>query len=476
MAETVDCEILIIGSGPSGATAASMLAAAGHDVLLAEEGAHHAIESAPSYTRAEMDQKYRNGGLNTTFGKSSVTYIEGRCVGGASEINAALWHRPLPRVLRAWALKNQIDDFSQDTLEEHFTILERDLSVSTRPDGLSPASDVLEAGAEMLGWKSTEIPRCWKYEKHPDGTWSGRRQSMSETLIPRALNAGCRLSPGTRIDRLTITDGRATEAVGTRDGAPVRIRFQRVIVCAGAVQTPLILRRSGIRERIGDSLQMHPMIRIAARFPDEVNDPVWGVPVRQVEEFKPHLTLGCSHSSIPHLSMWLGGAMRQAELLSQWRRLAVFYVAAVGQGTGKIRNLPVFHQPLIQYDLNDADLALLGEGLYRLGQLLFAAGAVELFSPIEGDRRPIRDLQSLRRIRSGLPHGKLSISTIHLFSSCPMGEDRRTCAVDSYGRLHDHDNVYVFDASILPASPGVNPQSVIMAVARRNAAKLIAEL
>ncbi len=335
---------------------------------------------------------------------------------------------------------------------------------------------MLRSGAESLGWRSSEIPRCWKYTQAADGTWQGRRQSMTETMIPRALAAGCRLLPGTRALRLVIRAGEATAAVCRQGNKKLTVTFKRVILCAGAVQTPLLLRRSGVRDNIGDSLRMHPMIRLAARFREEINDPVWGVPVQQVEDFKPDLTLGCSHSSLPHISMWLGtGVLGQQRLLAEWRHLAVFYVAAVGQGTGRIRNLPLVNEPLIQYALQDADFALMGEGLYRLGELLLAAGATEIYSPIEG-APPLHGLSEFRDIRLSLPHDRISVSTIHLFSSCPMGEDRRRCAVDSFGRLHGYRNIHLHDASILPTSPGVNPQGTIMAIARRNTARLIAEL
>ena len=276
--------------------------------------------------------------------------------------------------------------------------------------------------------------------------------------------------------KLIVKNGTATAAVCQQGKKKLTVRFQRVILCAGAVQTPLLLRRSGIRDRIGDTLRMHPMIRLAARFPEEINDPEWGVPVQQVEEFKPDLTLGCSHSSLPHISMWLGnGVLGQRRLLEEWRHLAVFYVAAVGQGTGRIRNLPVLHEPLIKYELLDADFALMGEGLYRLGELLLAAGATEIYSPVEG-APSMRRLSEFGDIRLKLPHDKISVSTIHLFSSCPMGEDQRRCAVDSYGNLHGYRNIHLHDASILPTSPGVNPQGTIMAIARRNTTRLLAEL
>ena len=93
-AKKIEAEVLVVGSGPGGAMAATLLAEAGFDVLLLEEGKNLSLNSAPAYSFEEMRQKYRGGGLTTTLGKSTVTYVEGRCVGGGSEINLGLYHRP----------------------------------------------------------------------------------------------------------------------------------------------------------------------------------------------------------------------------------------------------------------------------------------------------------------------------------------------------------------------------------------------
>jgi choline dehydrogenase-like flavoprotein len=66
--------------------------------------------------------------------------------------------------------------------------------------------------------------------------------------------------------------------------------------------------------------------------------------------------------------------------------------------------------------------------------------------------------------------------TIHLFSSCPMGENKKICAVDSFGKVHGFKNLYVADASLLCTAPGVNPQGSIMAIARRNALHFLGKL
>ena len=48
----ITCEVLIIGSGPGGASTAALLAEAGRDVVLIEEGGNYSIDSAPNYTLA----------------------------------------------------------------------------------------------------------------------------------------------------------------------------------------------------------------------------------------------------------------------------------------------------------------------------------------------------------------------------------------------------------------------------------------
>ena len=68
------------------------------------------------------------------------------------------------------------------------------------------------------------------------------------------------------------------------------------------------------------------------------------------------------------------------------------------------------------------------------------------------------------------------ISTVHLFSSCPIGENKDLCVVDSFGKVHNQNGLYVSDCSMLPSSTGVNPQGTVMSFAYRNIKKIISEL
>ena len=98
----------------------------------------------------------------------------------------------------------------------------------------------------------------------------------------------------------------------------------------------------------------------------------------------------------------------------------------------------------------------------------FAAGATQLYPGIVGF--PVmKSEEDLSRIPAELCRHRTNLMTVHLFSSCPMGEASECCAVDSFGEVHGSRNLLINDGSILCSAPGVNPQGSIMAIARRNA-------
>jgi choline dehydrogenase-like flavoprotein len=457
-------EIVVIGSGPGGAITACLLAEAGRDVLLVEEGEHLPLSSCAPFSVDEMLQKYRNGGQTVALGRNKIAYVEGRCVGGGSEINSGLYHRTPPETLERWQRDFQVEAFTEKDLLPHFEQCERDVSVSSLPHAAPPASLKLHAGATKLGWKSLEVPRWFRYD-HDQG---GKRQSMTETFVPRFLKAGGRLQSGTRALRLRRNgSGWLVDAV-QRTGAPVQVAADQLFVCAGAVHTPALLRRSGITRNIGNSLQVHPTVKIVARFPGEVNAADMGVPVHQVKEFSPRLSLGCSISSPAYAALGLIDHPDAArETAATWRRTAIYYAMITSQGRGTVRTLPHYRDPLVRYGLTEIDRRNLADGLRKLAQALFAAGATHLFPSLT--RGPaLRDENCLPEIPEVLPDGLANLMTIHLFSSCPMGEDQSRCATDSFGRVHGFKNLYVNDASLLCTAPGVNPQGSIMAIARRN--------
>lgn len=463
---SIYCDVLVIGSGPGGAMTSMILSEAGVKVCLVEEGQSYSLDSAAAYSLEEMEQKYRRSAMTLAFGNPKLTYIEGCCVGGASEINAGLYNEPVDEILNQWAVDYQIADFDLIKLRSLLKDNAELLGLTFSQEGLGPGSRVLKKGGDQLGFIGMEIPRVWKYQTQQA---YGRRQSMSVSLIPRAIKSGCRLISSAKVRRLELKGAVAVKAL-LEDGR--QVFFKQVIICAGAIQTPFLLRRSGITNNVGNSLMLHPAIRTIARFDEPVSDANEGVPVYQITAFKPELTLGGSYSSQAHLALWLAGRQDFRSLIEQHDMLGMFYALIRAKGKGCIRHLPGIDDPLVTFHLTDDDLKQLGEGLYRLGEVLFAAGAKEIFSPLKGNKVGVpdvfRSLSMMKDLRRGLPREGIECSSLHLFSSCPMGE-AKACPLDSWGKLKEGDNLYVNDASMLPSPPGANPQAIIMAIARRNA-------
>jgi choline dehydrogenase-like flavoprotein len=192
-----------------------------------------------------------------------------------------------------------------------------------------------------------------------------------------------------------------------------------------------------------------------------------GVPVHQVKEFAPRLSFGCSISSQAHLAL---GLLDHPEHLTEvrraWPNMANYYAMITSEGRGRVSLLPSFRAPLVRYQLTTNDHHNLADGLRKLAETLFAANAVALYPSMRGPALFHRD--DMAKLPDVLPPGTGNLMTIHLFSSCPMGEATAQCATDSFGRVHDAENLFINDASLLCTAPGVNPQGTIMAVARRN--------
>ncbi len=464
----ISAETIVVGSGPGGALTACLLAEAGRDVLVIEEGPRSGLSETEPFSRDEMRRKYRNGGISVALGNPSVAFAEGRCVGGGSEVNSGLYHRTPPEILEQWRRTHGLRDATEADLVPHFEACERDLSVSRLP-GTAPAASLrLHDGATALGWRSMEVPRWHRY----DAQGPGCRQSMTETYVPRVERAGGRIVSGTRARLLRREAGRFTVrcAQDDPDGGRREVDFtaSEVIVACGAIQTPTLLRRSGLAPGGGTALHFHPTVKVVARFPEPVNQAGMGVPVHQVKEFSPRIGLGCSISQPPHLALaMVDHPDALSEVMSDWSRYAVYYAMTTG-GAGRIWTLPGISDPLVQFSLSKADLADLADGLRRLCECLFAGGADRLYPSVRG-LGPFSSAADLARIPSGLPRAATSLMTIHAFSSCAMGSDPRRSATDSYGRLHRAPEVRIADASLLCSPPGVNPQGSVMAFARRNA-------
>lgn len=116
------------------------------------------------------------------------------------------------------------------------------------------------------------------------------------------------------------------------------------------------------------------------------------------------------------------------------------------------------------YQIAREDVAKLMVAMEAIGQLLFAAGAVEVLTGVPA-AATVTSLPALREALRRSDPRRLHLAAFHPTGTAAGGADERRCPVDGTGRLRGVDGVWVADASILPSCPEVNPQLSIMTVA-----------
>jgi choline dehydrogenase-like flavoprotein len=476
MTEHVDA--LVIGSGPGGSVTARILAEAGLDVMHVEEGPWVEPGEVEPFSVAQMELQYRNAGLTVALGRPSIAYTEGRSAGGGSEVNSGLYHRPSSELLAGWRRDWCIDDLDMTELQPYHELVERELSVSPWPQAqLPPPADAMRRGAEALGWSGFDVPR-WARYRRAEGSIQIDRQTMTRTYLPMSMAAGSRLLTGTRAVRLGTRKSRVEMVeLERRSGDRLfreLVRADQVFVCAGAIQSPALLQRSGVWRNVGGNLSVHPTVKVVAEFPEEINTPL-DLPTYQVKEFGSWLSFGGSASRPALIALSLAENWRDfGAAAARWRQQTVYYAATQSVGRGRVQTVPGFVDPVVAYRLTHQDLAMLRSGLARLMHLALGAGATTVYPAYRGAPLVTGPLDAAKATAS-MTRSRASLMTVHLTGTVPLGEDTRRCAADSHGRLHGFENLFINDASMLPQAPGINPQGTLMAMAHRNVGFFLAE-
>ena len=466
-------DFVIIGSGPGGAISAKKLQEAGFKTCVLESGSLFNEEKILPFSYNEMLNKYKYAGIATTFGNANIAYIEGETFGGGSEINSGLYHRTPKEILSFWESNYKLVDSGADKMKKYFKMIEKDLCISYFPNGQIPeASLALEIGANKLGWEVQEVPRWFKYDQSQFG--HGIKMTMTKTYLKNYLENGGLVYGLSKVKTLKTYYDKWDVNYNTLN-VERSIRTKNVILSAGTIETSQILKRSNLSRLAGKRFQMHPTIKVVALFDKKVNKKDMGVPVHQVKEFAPDYSLGCSISSKQYLRVAMLDHPNQQSIVDQnWQKMAIYYAMIKPEGNGSIKNLPFFKDPLITYKLTKNDKNNLAKGLKKISQLLLSAGATKIYPSIKG-APIIKKINDVNQLPSTINPTITSLMSVHLFSSCPIGERKDICVADSFGKVYDHEGLFISDGSMLPSAPGVNPQGSIMAFAHRNIERIISQ-
>lgn len=355
-------EWLVVGAGVAGSVIAGRLAAAGASVAVVEQGG----DSTPGHDLFEalaVSERVRSTPLvRRVDGGPLVPYTAGIGLGGGSAINGS------------------IVSLSGPFAHAHSLPIETD----------------------------RQIVRATRNGTRID-VWSayGRPSSVNPLL-------------DTEADQVLV-DGSRCVGVRCSDGSEVMA--QQVVVCAGALGSPLLLLRSGVaRSAVGHGLQDHPSVMVRYRRPS--GSPRSERAIAAVER----------RGSLQIMRLDRMGAVDDGTagvIVMLMRPRSSGWVALDAAGT-----------PDINFSLgsSERDVSELADGVRAV-----IAGGIEgdlVAAPSPGEE--------VAWVRT-----ELALTTpvvMHPTSTCAMG-----AAVDRLGRLRGIDDLFIADASVFPRIPSVNP-------------------
>jgi len=480
------CDVVVIGSGPGGSVAAKELAEAGLDVILLEEG--------PPIGPADMRQEagdtlrrvFREGGLRVARGNGFFPTMQAIGLGGGSLVNSAICCRAPGWILDGWAEEHGLPELAGGGLDDDFAAVEAFLGVTATDEAIQGERNLLfKRGCEALGIAAEPTPRnvrgCKGSAECFTGCRNGAKQSTDVSHVPAAIRAGARVLTGARAEQI-LGDGRQVRGVRGRliepftwrEAGSFEIEARAVVLGAGCMASPLLLIRSGLGgPHAGQHLKGHPGLAVYGVYPHKV-EPWKGAT-------QGYQSLAYLREGIKLEVLWAPPALLAVRFpgfgdefkghLLSFERMAPFdVIVSARHSGGSVRPLGRGMTPDIRYNLDPRDVAMLQKGLCLLTDIAWAAGAEAVQPGVHGVPPSLTRAQGTKPLRDATLHATdFTVGMNHVFGSTRMGGDPHQNVVDSWGKVHGVDNLYVCDTGVFPASPHVNPMLTCMALARRTA-------
>jgi choline dehydrogenase-like flavoprotein len=234
LGQNIIYDYIVVGTGPGGAAVALELATQKKSMIIIEHGSRLVATGFKNINKL-YDERHSLEGIPIS---------RARVLGGSSFVAMGNAVTPPSSIIKEWGFD----------LNKELESARRDLKVNPMPvDLMGPGTRRINEGAASIGYdmkqtpKSVDFSKCTACSMCMFGCPQGAKWTSLD-YIDEAVANGADLMLDTEVVEVTQSNGEATGIIGYRKGSRIEVKAQKVVVAAGALETPRILQNSGIRE------------------------------------------------------------------------------------------------------------------------------------------------------------------------------------------------------------------------------------
>lgn len=413
-------DAIVVGSGPGGATVARELSHRGKKVLILEWGKYQPIKG--TYTQAISMAMIP--GKSFLFTDNMLALVRAITAGGSSVVFYGTAYDPPVEMFKSYGID----------ITDEVTETKRELPVAPLADELiGPMARRIMDSAIELGYKWNKLSKFVYQDKCRQGCdkcnlgcpydakWN------AQFFIKEAINNGATILDSARVTKALTDNKKAVGVEYMRRGTTYQAFADTVVVAAGGIGTPLILRATGIKNA-GYNFFYDPIIAVFGTAKDISGGREFPMAAGIRLEDEGYLM---TDMTVPQLlyQIFTAEVGRLDKLFTHSHTLTIM-IKIKDDLSGMVADDGSIKKPL-----TESDLKKLGRGYERAQTILKKAGAKDIYKS-------------------------------WYFASHPGGTAKIGDVVDSNLQTQ-FEGLYVCDCSVIPEAWGLPPVLTIIALAKR---------